>query len=78
MSQLLFASRCCGTYPTDGKCAIVKPQLPLTLANIKPRDQKGSRNGDERPGDDRHERTMALVRVADPRIVGSHLDWTRE
>jgi hypothetical protein len=76
MSQLLLASRYCGTYPTDDKCAIIKPQLPLTLADIKPREQKGSGDGDERPGDDGHERSMVLIRVANPILVGSHLDWT--
>jgi hypothetical protein len=68
----VFVSRCCSTYPTNDKCTIVKPQLPLVLANKKPGDQKGCSNGDERPGDDGHERTMALFRVTDPRCVGSH------
>jgi hypothetical protein len=44
ISRLSFALKCYITYPTDDKGAIVKPQLPLVLANPDPSSQEGTSN----------------------------------
>lgn len=77
VSRLLFASTHCVTYPTDAQCAIIKPQLPLVLANPEPHGQESTRNRDQTPGHNGHQRSVVLRRVADPGIYGRHLGWIR-